>query len=207
MDAKDKVDEIVTKLHKHAGLKDVPSIQLEKCVEHAKQGHTPFDSSCLDCCRANMRTNQHKRRKFADETESRIDFDISVYSREGPYAACARATAKDGRPVFLARRLADKSTNEIRIALESMMIEAQVKWNCSIFTRVHSDREGGLGALKLELQKVGIYSTQTQGYDPAANGLAENAVAKIGAVARANLSRLATDATGDTLRALGPFAM
>ena len=59
----------------------------------------------------------------------------------------------------------------------------------------------------MELQKVGIYSTQTQGYDPTANGLAENAVAKIGAVARANLSRLASDVTDDTLRALWPFAM
>ena len=137
----------------------------------------------MDCCAAQMKDRRHNRRDPNAPMTSRIDFDIAVYSREGPYVACARATSKDSRPVFLAKRLSDRSTTEIRIAIEAMIVEVHERWGYELFSRVHSDREGGLGALSMDLNRVGIAYTHTQGQDPSANGLAENCVSRVGALA------------------------
>ena len=83
-----------------------------------------------------------------------------------------------------------------------MIVEAHERWGCELFSRVHSDREGGLGALSMDLNRVGIAYTHTQGQDPSANGLAENCVSRVTALARALLARYDHDTTEATRRAL-----
>ena len=137
-----------------------------------------------------------------------MDFDIAVYSPQGPYVAISRADTAAGVLVVQAVPMASRKYECIRNAIALMIARAQHVWGCDVIERVHGDLEQGLLRTRYDLAEAGIRATFTQGYDPRSNGRAENAVHILSTRARGAMMMLMRNGTSDNCnRALWPFAM
>lgn len=166
-------------------------VDLVRCPNHEKDGHTKYDPSCLECVRAGLRSRQHRKvSKPGMVRIGRLDLDIACYSGEGPYVLVGVTSNLSGKPVIVAEPLSTRSATDLRRAIGLLVLQCEHTWNTPLVRRVHSDRERGISAVTPELHELGIWSTVTQGYDPAANGRAEGAIGLLSNGARARLSEL-----------------
>ena len=160
-----------------------------KTLDHEfceKHDHDRFDHKCVDCVRAGLRSRQHRRSKGKVKV-GKMNVDIALYSKSGPYVLTGVATSAEGATIIVCEPITKRDTGSIKRGLSSLINQFQYRWNCGIISRIMSDRERGVIACTDHMLDSGINMTFTQGADPASNGRAESSVNLVSLAARIRL--------------------
>ena len=161
---------------------------------HRQAGHYPWSGECSVCVECALRSKQHRRRM---PHAGVLAADLVSLSSAGPHMLVG-ATQQPGWTY--AEPVRSRAAACLRDPLLRMLLDA--KRRGEVHT-IHSDREAGLEALEGMLLAQGVKLSTTQGRDPQANGLAEQAVGQLCRMARAVLA----DYKPDVARALWQPAM
>ena len=148
-------------------------------VQHRQQGHYPLRNDCSARNQAALRSSPHRRRLPHTGV---LAIDIAPISTNGP-SVLVGATQQPGWTY--AEPIRGRSAECLRAPLLRILAQAMERGNVSA---VRADREKGFGALEDELLALGIQLSVTQGSDPQANGLAEQAVGQLARMARGVLA-------------------
>ena len=162
--------------------------------QHRQSGHYPWSSACSICVESSLRSEQHRRRM---PHAGVLAVDLVSLDATGPIMLVG-ATQQPGWTY--AEPVRSRAAESLREPLLRMVLEAKRRGD--VLT-IHSDREAGLEALEGMLLAQGVSLTTTQGRDPQANGLAEQAVGQLCRMARAVLAHYG----GDVARSLWQYAM
>ena len=162
---------------------------------HQQEGHYPWRGDCAVCCEAALRNAPHLRRL---PHAGVLAVDLAALGNSGPRVLVG-ATQRPGWTY--AEPVRGKSADQLRAPLLRMVQDAMQR---GTVTTLHADREAGIESLETELLALGVRLSLTQGRDPQANGLAEQAVGALSRMARAALAHLTSP---DVKVALWPFAM
>ena len=146
---------------------------------HRQQGHYPWRGDCAVCCESSLRSTQHRRRP---PHAGVLAVDIAALGGAGPYVLVG-ATQQPGW--VYAEPTHGKAAWQLREPLLRMVAAARARGHVAT---VHADNDAGLVALEPSLLALGVTLTTTQGRDPQANGLAEQAVGQLSRMARAVLA-------------------
>ena len=146
--------------------------------EHRQQGHYPWSAECGICNEAALRSDPHHRRMPHPGV---LAVDIASLTVSGPHVLVG-ATQMPG--FTYAEAVRSRAAVDLRAPLLRMILEARSRGTVGT---VRSGREDGLFALEGDLLSVGARLSSTQGNDPQANGIAEQAVGQLSRTSRAIL--------------------
>lgn len=143
-------------------------------VAHVKNGHQSFDERCRTCFESRMRSRYHKRMP-EKKTAGQVSADIfgpmptSLHGNEWGLVVVKR----DSGMIFT-MAMPNKDSYTIAEHLEELGLLKMRIW------RMHSDSDKSfLGHVAADLRTKQIVSTDIGGYDPASNGIAENAMGRV----------------------------
>ena len=161
---------------------------------HQQQGHYPWSTECATCNEAALRHAQHRRQL---PHAGVLAVDLVSLTTSGPHVLVG-ATQQPGWAY--AEPVRTRSAAGLRDPLLRMVLAAKTR---GVVLSVHSDRESGLEALEGALLGLGVSLSTTQGRDPQANGMAEQAAGQLSRMSRAALAHYSPAVA----RQLWPYAM
>ena len=145
-------------------------------LDHIKSGHKPELADCSTCNSTQLRHAPHRRLDAIPETQlGELSGDLGgkvPRSKRGNtwfFAAIRRSTRMP-----MVTFLPNKTSLALTEAVKDLRLDMKRWW------RLHGDKDRSfLGHLEDLLRRLGIVQSDTGGYDPQANGLAENLIRRL----------------------------
>ena len=174
----------------------MPRRLLEPCdvaIEHEEHGIN-MSCACWWCQAYAMRDRNHQSVARPIIRLGGVAVDLA----ERTNADCKVQTCLCGvtmerrekvRKIYVAIPMAGKKKQDLKKAIVLLLLRVEFVFGGSPVTRLHADREGGLGALRIDLSREAILVTTTAGNDSKGNAWAEGAILMMTRLARISLGR------------------